>query len=167
MRPTRLLAALATTSAAVLAALAVPGVAHAATVSQPFAADSGDACRYGTTSGTLTWQFGTASPLPLVGVDVKGQLTDRPLPSDPSPACRDDGYFSTATFTAYAGSVAVDRQSRSANNATITFQFSLGINSTSTATVDRVVIQVCRSPLVTLPPSYCGKAVTYFAPPIA
>jgi hypothetical protein len=162
MRPTRLLAALA----AALAVLAVPGTAHAATITQPFAADSGDACRYGATSGTLGWRYGTLSPLPVVGVDVKGQLTDRPLPSDPSATCRDDGFNSTATFTAYAGSVAVDRQSRTADNATVSFQFTLGGNTASTH-VDRVVVQVCRSPIVTLPPSYCGKAVTYLAPPIA
>jgi hypothetical protein len=52
MRPTRLLAALI----AALAMLAVPGTAHAATITQPFGADSGDACRYGTTGGTLGWR---------------------------------------------------------------------------------------------------------------
>jgi hypothetical protein len=162
MRPTRLLAALA----AALAILAFPNAAHAATITQPFAADSGDACRYGTTSGTLGWRYGTSSPLPVIGVDVKGRLTDRPLPADPGTACRDDGYYSTATFTAYTGSVAVDRQTRSANNATVSFEFTLGGNSTSTG-IDRIVIQVCRSPINTLPSSYCGKAVTYLAPPTA
>ncbi len=163
MRPTRLLAALA----AALAVLALPGTAHAATITVPFAADSGDACRYGQTSGTLAWQYGTTSPLPVIAVDVKGQLTDRPLPSDPSTTCRDDGYYSNAIFTAYAGSVAVDRQARSANNATVSFTFTLGGNSTTNARVDRVVIQVCRSPVNILPPSYCGTAVTYLAPPAA
>lgn len=162
MHTTRLLAPLA---AAALAILAFPGTAHAATVTQPFAADSGDSCRYGVTSGTLGWQYGVVSPLPAVGVDVKGQLTDRPLLADPGVACRDDGYYSTAIFTAYSGSTAVDQQARSVNDGTVALEFILAGNAASRS-VDRVVVQVCRSPLVTLPPSYCGKAVTYLAPPL-
>jgi hypothetical protein len=157
---------LAAAAAALVAVLASPGVAHAATITQPFSADSGDACRYGVTEGTLGWRYGTTSPLPVLGVDVTGKLTDRPLPADPSITCRDDGYYSTATFIAYAGSVEVDRQTRSANNAVVSFAFTLGANSTSTG-INRVQIQVCRSPINTLPPSYCGKAVQYLAPPIA
>jgi hypothetical protein len=38
-----------------------------------------------------------------------------PLPTGPA-ICRDGGYGSTATFVAYAGTVEVDRQSRTANN---------------------------------------------------
>jgi hypothetical protein len=162
MRPTRLLVPLAAT----VAMLAVPSIAHAATISQPFAADSGDSCRYGSTSGTLTWQNGVVSPLPFPGVGVKGQVSDRPLPVESGLACRDDGFNSTATFTAYAGDVVVDQQSRSANNATVTFSFNLGVNSKASS-IDHVVVQVCRSPIVTLPPSYCGKPVTYVAPPTA
>ncbi|WP_027345194.1 hypothetical protein [Hamadaea tsunoensis] len=163
MRTSRLISVLA---AAVIAVLAAPGAAHAATISQPFAANSGDACRYGTTAGTLNWHFGATSPLPGLGVDVKGTLTDHPQPIDPVTTCRDDGYYSTVTFVAYAGSVEVDRQSRSANNTTTSFTFALG-GSATTSTVNRVVVQVCRSPLVTLPPSYCGAAVVYNPPPIA
>lgn len=162
MRRVHLLALFAATA---VAALLAPGIAHAATITVPFAADSADACRYGTSSGTLGWRYGSTSPLPASAVDVKGQLTDRPLPADPSTACRDDGYYSTVTFTAYAGSVAVDRQSRSTNNGTASFEFTLAANTT-TGGLDRVVVQVCRSPINTLPPSYCGKAVTYLAPPI-
>jgi hypothetical protein len=151
--------------ATALAIVASPGTAHASTITVPFAADSGDACPYGTTSGTLGWRYGTASPLPVLAVDVKGRLTDRPLPNDPSAACRDDGYNSSASFVAYAGSVEVDRQTRTANNGTVSFEFTLGRSSAS-ASINRVVIQICRSPIFTLPPSYCGKAVTYLAPPI-
>ncbi len=159
----RLLTAL---TAAALATLAFPGTAQAATVTQPFAADSGDACRYGATGGTLSWQYGGVSPLPAVGIDVKGQLADRPLPADPGVVCGDDGYYSTAIFTAYSGSTAVDQQTRSVNNGKVALEFILAGNA-ATRSLDRVVVQVCRSPLVTLPPSYCGKAVTYLAPPLA
>jgi hypothetical protein len=162
MRSARFAAAVAAT----VTALTLPGAAQAATITQPFYADSGDACRYGVTEGKLGWRFGTTSPLPVVGVDVAGKLTDRPLPSDPSTGCRDDGYYSSATFVAYSGSVEVDRQTRLANNAVVTFEFTLGANSTSTG-INRVVIQVCRSPINTLPPSYCGKPVQYLAPPTA
>jgi hypothetical protein len=151
--------------AAAVAVLAFPAAAQAATITQTFHADSGDACRYGSTDGTLGWQYGTASPLPVTGVDVKGTLTDRPLPADPATACPDDHYYSTATFTAYAGSVALDRQVRNADNAKVSFTFTLA-SSSSTAHIDRVTVQVCRSPINTLPPSYCGKEVVYLAPPI-
>jgi hypothetical protein len=156
-------ARLATAVAVILAA--TPGIAHAATIAQPFKADSGDTCRHGVTEGTLSWQSGVISPLPILKLGVTGTITDRPLPIDPT-NCRDDGYDSTATFVAYAGETEVDRQSRTANNSTLRFQFSLGSSSTKTA-IDRVVVQVCRDPIVTLPPSYCGKPVTYLAPPIA
>ncbi|MGW0885509.1 hypothetical protein [Streptomyces sp. NPDC002671] len=152
--------------AAALVVLALPGTADAATISQQFAADSGDACHYGSTSGTLGWTYGTTSPLPAGPVDVKGRLTDRPLPGDPGSACPSDGYAGTATFTAYAGSTVVDRQSRSADNAAVSFEFLLGKPATTTG-IDRIVIQVCRGPVLTLPPSYCGPAVTYLAPPTA
>jgi hypothetical protein len=161
MRPTRLLAALATA----LAIVTIPGIAHAATITVPFAANSGDSCPYGTTSGTLGWRYGTTSPLPVFAVDVKGRLSDRPSLNDPSTACHDDGYNSSASFVAYAGSIEIDRQTRTANNGTISFEFTLGRSSASPS-INRVVIQVCRSSIFTLPPSYCGKAVTYLAPPI-
>lgn len=162
MRSVRLLAAMAAT----IAVLASPGVAHAATITRPFAANSGDACRYGATDGTLGWRYGTSSPLPVIGVDVKGQLTDRPLPNDPSIVCFDDHYYSAATFIAYAGSVEVARKTSVANNNKVTFEFTLSGTSTTPA-INRVVIQVCRSPINTQPPSYCGSPVEYQAPPTA
>ncbi|MEU3456446.1 hypothetical protein ABZ671_23030 [Micromonospora sp. NPDC006766] len=161
MRAARFVAALA----APLAVVAVPGTAHAATISQPFYADSGDACRYGVTEGTLGWRFGTASPLPVLGVDVNGKLTDRPVLNGPG-TCASDGYYSSATFIAYAGTVEVDRQTRTADNSVVPFTFTMPGNATK-ASVNRVVIQVCRSPVITLPPSYCGTPVTYLAPPVA
>jgi hypothetical protein len=51
-------ALLALPAAAVVAVLALPGAVQASTITQQFAADSGDACHYGTTSGALGWTFG-------------------------------------------------------------------------------------------------------------
>ncbi|MFU8849918.1 hypothetical protein ACNAW0_02850 [Micromonospora sp. SL1-18] len=158
MRAARLAAALTT----LLAVVAAPGIAHAAPITQSFYADSGDACRYGVTDGTLGWR--TPSPLPVPGVEVSGRLTDQPLPNGPV-TCADDKFYSRATFIAYAGNLEVDRQTRVADNSVVPFTFTLGANSTSTS-INRVVIQVCRSPVNTLPPSYCGKPVTYLAPPV-
>jgi hypothetical protein len=157
MRSARLLAA---ALAATLAALALPGTAHAALIPQPFAADSGDACPYGLTAGTLDWNFST-SPLPVRGVAVLGRLVDRPLPADPGRICLDDGYSSAATFVAYFGRAEVGRQAVSADNAVVP----IGLRFMSE--IDRIVVQVCRDPVRTLPPSYCGKAVEYPAPPLA
>lgn len=156
---------LAVVPTALLAVVATAGIAHAATVTQRFYADSGDSCRYGVTEGTLNWRYGSTSPLPVLGIDVAGKLTDRPLPTDPT-TCHDDNYYSRATFVAYAGTTEVDRQTRVANNSAVTFTFTLGANSTTTG-INRVVVQVCRSPINTLPVTYCGESVTYLAPPVA
>jgi hypothetical protein len=154
-------------AAAILGGLLASVPAHADTaISRPFMADSGDACRYGVTQGTLNWLFGpSTSPLPVTAVDVRGTLIDHPTPADPASACRSDGFASTATFTGFSGSAAVARQQVRADNAIVQFQFRLA-PSTTDQHLDRVVIQVCRGPVVTLPPSYCGTAVTYLPPPI-
>ncbi|MEV6931944.1 hypothetical protein AB0M46_46675 [Dactylosporangium sp. NPDC051485] len=158
----RLTSTIALGAAAIAVTLAVPTAAHAATISQPFAANSGDSCHYGSTSGTLTWTIGP-SPLPAGGVPVSGKVSDRPLPADPGAICLSDGYSSTVTFTAYSGTVVADQQSRTADNGTISFSFTLAAGS-DRKPVSRIVVQVCRNPVVTLPPSYCGPAVTYPAP---
>jgi hypothetical protein len=154
MRVTHAIAA----AVALLATLAVPAPAHADIgPPQPFYADSGDACVYGHTKGRLLWI--TPGPLPPVAVNVSGSVVDRPTPSDPV-ACRDDGYYSRATFTAYSGRVEVGSQAFRANNGEVKFEFSLGTNRPGSP-VTHLVVQVCRDPLVTLPPSYCGRTVTY------
>jgi hypothetical protein len=158
--------AVALAAAATGAALVLPSAAHAAVISQAFAADSGDSCRYGSTSGTLSWPQGPVSPFPTPGVGVSGKVADRPLPIDPGMICRDDGYASTVSFVAYLGTTEVARQSRTADNGTLTFSFVLGGTAAEKA-IDRVVVQVCRNPVVTLPPSYCGRPVTYLAPTAA
>jgi hypothetical protein len=145
-------------AAALLATLVNPAVARADGIpAQTFYADSGDSCAYGYTKGTLLWR--SPGPLVVIAVDVSGVVVDRPLPAEPT-ICRDDGFYTTATFTAYAGSVAVDSRQVKANNAEVRFQFTLGANSTA-AGLTHLVIQVCRDPIVTLPPSYCGRAVKY------
>jgi hypothetical protein len=166
MKVTRPAAVLAVTLAATaLATLTTAGPAQAATITQPFSADSGDSCPYGITTGAITWTYGTTSPLPLRGVGVIGKLTDRPTPDDPGRICADDGYRSTAAFVAYAGRVELDRQSVTVDNNVVAFDLRLATFGASA--VDRVVVQVCRDPERTLPPSYCGKPVEYPAPPVA
>jgi hypothetical protein len=140
-------------AAALLAALAAPAPARA-DFTQSFYADSGDACTYGYTRGTLVWRF----PGP-VALEVTGVLVDRPTPAEPS-FCRDDGFFSTATFTAYSGNAIVDTAAVRADNGEVRIQLTLGRNS-AVSRVNRLVVQVCRDPLRTLPPSYCGRPVTY------
>jgi hypothetical protein len=146
---TRHLLALAT---AVLAVVLTPTAARADT---GFHADSGDTCRYGSTDGTLSTRLNL--------VAVKGTLTDRPTPADPT-ICRDDGFYSVATFTAYSGSRVIDQQAVRINNGTARIELLLGQSSTVLPRIDVVVIQVCRNPLVTLPPSYCGRPAEYRAP---
>jgi len=138
-------------AAAALAVVMIPAPAQADT---SFYADSGDSCRYGVTEGVLASAYAT--------VPVKGTLIDRPLPTVPT-LCRDDGFYSIATFTAYFGSRVVDQQAVRANNSIVRFSFVLGQNST-VGRIDRVTVQVCRSPINTLPPTYCGKPAEYRAP---
>jgi hypothetical protein len=145
---TRHLLALAT---AVLAVVLTPTAARADT---RFHADSGDACRYGTADGVLSTR--------LTLVAVKGTLTDRPTLAEPT-ICRDDGYYSIATFTAYFGERVVDQQAVRINNGTALLELTLGQNSTI-ARIDRVVVQICRNPIATLPPGYCGRPAEYRAP---
>ncbi|GIH09147.1 hypothetical protein Rhe02_72140 [Rhizocola hellebori] len=148
--------------AATIGMLALPATAHAdVTISQAFAADSGDSCRYGLTKGTLTWRL-VSPPTHAVAVSVAGRLADRPLPADPGAICPDDRRFSIANFAVYAGTVVVDRQARRVDNGVVSFQFILGSSST-VARIDRLVVQVCRQAAngSTVPPAYCGRAVEY------
>jgi hypothetical protein len=142
---------LLTLATAVLAVLLTPTAARADT---RYHADSGDLCRYGSTDGVLSAR--------LTLVAVKGTLTDRPTPTEPT-TCRDDGFYSVASFTAFFGERIVDQQAVRVNNGTVRIELLLGQNST-VARIDRVVVQVCRNPIATLPPSYCGKPAEYRAP---
>jgi len=154
-------------TAATVAALALRAApAHADIAApQPFYADSTstlDKCPHGITSGTLLWV--TPGPLPPLEVDVTGQLTDRPGSNIGVATCFPDDYNSTAIFTAYSGGTVVDSQSVTVDNDVAKFAFVLGAKNSTSAVptfVDTVTVQVCRSPVHTLPPSYCGRVVTY------
>jgi hypothetical protein len=140
---------------AVAIGLAAPGPALAATTQQ-FHAVSGDTCRYGQTDGTLSWWSATTPG----AVDVVGTVIDRPTPTDPS-VCTDDRRLSFALFTAYAGGLLVDTERQGVDNGRLDFRFVLGATS-STARVDKVVVQVCRESTISpTQPVYCGPAQTY------
>jgi|GEM_PF-4220427 len=154
---------LAATTATLTALALWAAPAHADTTPpRPFYADSTsalDSCPHGITSGTLLWA--TPGPLAPVAVTISGQVVDRPT-IDGAVACTNDGYNSTAIFTAYSGGKAVASASVTVDNATKQFQFSLGSSATSSPTpLTSLTVQVCRNPVLTLPPSYCGKLATY------
>jgi len=163
LRSLRTLVILAAVAIGVGVATAAPAHAQDAAATQPFAADSGDSCRLGSTVGTLTWI--ARGPLPVTVVRVAGSLTDRPLPTDPSTACRDPRY-SSATFTAYRGTAVVDSERVKVDNGQLAFAFDLTSTLTVITPIDRVVVQVCRhAPPGMGLPDYCGKAVEYRLPP--
>ena len=154
--------------AAVVAVAVVAGVLAVsapaqANVTQPFRADSGDRCRYGTAEGYLTWRYNPAAPTRLVMLDVRGTLADRPVANDPGFACRDDGYLSVVTFTVSMADGSVSRRDARLDNQSASVAFTVGSNSVSVA---RLVVQVCRYPLFSTPPAtgYCGMSQTYPSP---
>ncbi len=145
-------------AAAVVGLLALPAPAQAAPI--PFSATSGDNCTYGLARGTLEWRVvpgPTPVPPDAVGAAINGILTDRPLPVDPG-TCRDDGLFSVATFIAYNDNLAVARDARRADNATVQYSFTLG-GSSATPRINLVTIQVCRHRPTSAAPVYCGRQV--------
>lgn len=150
-------------TAATLAALTLSAAPASADITppQPFYADSTssfDTCPHGSTKGTLLWR--TPGPVAPFAVDVSGEVVDRPTVASTTPGCAPDDYSSTAIFTAYSGSAVVGSKTVTVDNGVKTFQFTLGGTST-TSVLTRLTVQVCRNPVHTLPPSYCGKTVTY------
>jgi hypothetical protein len=150
----------------IVALLATSAPAHAS-VTRPFAATSGDNCRYGATQGYLTWRYSATTPVRPVAVDVRGMVIDHPLPNE-NFLCRDDAFYSVAIFTVFSASVV--RKEISANNELLNFAFTH--EATSTAGLSRLMVQVCRFPLpITQPPAtgYCGVPQHYapvvFDPP--
>jgi hypothetical protein len=161
VRPLAILVSLL--AAATMVWVATPASADGPVVVRPFAADSGDNCRSGFTNGDLGWHVGRG-PMAAHAVDVSGVVGDRPLPNDPTGACRDPR-FTSATFTAYNQNGTVARQRVTVDNGQIDIRFRLGGNAGETV-VDRVVVQVCRHahPWTTVP-DYCGRPVEYRTPP--
>lgn len=161
-----LTAVLAAVGAFVVSSPAAAETAGAGLVlGQPFAADSGDRCPAGTTSGTLGWHA-RPGPLPISVVDVVGTVVDHPTPVQALPACSDPR-FTSATFTAYYGHDVVDSESVTVDNGEVAVDLRLGGRLTTKLTpIDEVVVQVCRH----APPGmkifdYCGKPVAYRSPP--
>jgi len=161
MRIVRSFLAVASATLAAVTVWATP--AHADTKPpQPFYADSLnaalDTCPHGSTDGTLLWS--TPGPLLPLAVQVTGEVIDRPTATG-SVVCAPDDYSSTAIFTAYSGSVVAGTMRVTVDNGIKQFRFTLGGSNGTTSAVTKLTVQVCRSPVHTLPPSYCGKAVTY------
>jgi hypothetical protein len=158
--PARLLIVTAALAAAVVGA-AAPAEAHHPAVTQPFAADSGDDCRYGTTQGTLAWAA-THPPEPA-SVTVAGTVSDAPPPA--SPGCRDDQMFTVASFRAFTGDLLVDEETRRVDNDTLGFGFRLTA-SLPVSHIERIDVQVCRMPLIhATRTAYCGKPKPHFPIP--
>jgi hypothetical protein len=147
------------TALAVVIGLLSTSVAARASAVTPFRADSGDNCGYGRTQGSLSWRYSTTAPIRPVAVDVRGTLVDHPLPDEWGFLCRDDGYYSVATFVAYLNNGTISRGEARADNALVSLSFTFG--SETTVGVSRVVVQVCRSPLTGTRPGYCGMPQSY------
>jgi len=160
--------------AAVVALVVVSGLlttsaaAHANAV-LPFRADSGDNCRYGSTQGSLIWRYSTTTPIRPIALDIRGTLVDHPLPDEWGFLCRDDGYYSVATFVVYLNNGMTARAEARADNAIVSLGFTLGSDSAMSG-VSRATVQVRRSPLFATGPVYCGlpqhyAPVVYDPPP--
>ena len=131
-------------------------------VEQPFAADSGDSCRYGLAEGVLRWHLDPLGGPPTV-VEVTGTIRERPVPTDPTAECGDDGRYSTVTMTAHARSGVVDTETVRVNNGAREFAFRL-TGTPGAVPIARVIVEVCRPPLVGERPVYCGPRQEYRAP---
>ena len=142
-----------------LLATSVP--AYAASASFPFRADSGDNCRYGSTQGTLIWQYSSTAPIRPIAINIRGTVIDHPIPNE-NFLCINDGFYSLASYTAFAGSTVLRGEAR-ADNAVVPVSLTLGPTAPTAAGISRVTIQVCRHPLFGTRPSYCG-APQHYAP---
>jgi hypothetical protein len=130
-------------------------------VTQPFSADSGDACRYGLSRGTLGWHLPPLGGAPAI-VDIDGSVVDRPLTTGPS-ICPDDRRFTSVTFTAWSGRTVLATAVVRADNSVERVDLQLG-RETYPTPMDRLVVQVCRHSPIGTPPETCGAAQVYAAP---
>ncbi|MCG5215572.1 hypothetical protein [Streptosporangium sp. KLBMP 9127] len=132
---------------------AQPAAAQSLDTDVPFAADSGDSCRRGSTEGVLTWVDG---PVIRPTVRVRGHLRDE---GEFSP-CALDRLFSLATYSAYAGGILVDSEQHKVDNGRIDLAFTLsGVGG-----IDRVTVSVCRQTSSSPGIGYCGKLQEYKRP---
>ncbi|MEN3610740.1 hypothetical protein AAH979_14435 [Plantactinospora sp. ZYX-F-223] len=166
-RPIRRSAVLLAAALLTLTALAGPARAGSDTdlAPQPFAADSGDSCRYGLAEGTLEF-LPISAPPGLGSVTVTGTIADRPYERDPGPICPDDGLFSFVTFYAYGNGRPITQGTSRVDNDITKYSFRLAPQEPFGG-VDTVVVQVCRAatanaptPLPT-PAGYCGTPQVY------
>ncbi|MFE0153980.1 hypothetical protein ACFWY5_43050 [Nonomuraea sp. NPDC059007] len=136
---------------------AQPATANAtAAATVPYAADSGDSCKRGSTEGSLEWVTG---PVIRPTVKVAGTLSDEREFS----ICAPDGMYSRASFSAYHGSDKVASGQVKADNATVPVALTLS-DASGVRSIDRVVVQVCRYSNSPVGISYCGPAQEYKAP---
>ncbi|WP_117210769.1 hypothetical protein [Allorhizocola rhizosphaerae] len=146
----------------ILALVATPAAPAHASATFPFAAPSGDNCRYAAAKGSLTWGYSTTAPIRPTSVDIRGRLVDHPLPDEWGFLCRDDRFYAVTTFTAYAGSSILRAEVLADNEVA---DITITIRPTATAAgISRLTVQVCRHPLpVTRPPApgYCGPPQHY------
>ena len=161
---------LGTFAAGILLHPAPAGAAEEIVVGQPFSADSGDTCLYGSTRGELAWDA-TLLPTTVSAVAVKAVVVDRPTVDDPGIACPDDRRYTVATFTASGGKTVVDNEAVRVDNGRVEVAFILADPGTKALPIDLVVVQVCRvSPLIVTDPTgallydYCGKPQEYRLP---
>ncbi|CUU58187.1 hypothetical protein Ga0074812_11796 [Parafrankia irregularis] len=121
-----------------------------------------DDCLFGYTKGELTWRTLGTPGVPVV--DVAGSVYD--MRNNVCLPIRDDGLRTTAFFTAYSGTVAVDRAARRVDNGERAFAFTLQPGPV-VGTIDHVTIRVCRTVVpgaVAPSTSYCGAPQTFYAP---
>ncbi|MEQ4303013.1 hypothetical protein ABNF97_16715 [Plantactinospora sp. B6F1] len=166
-RPIRRSAVLLAAALLTLTTLASPARAgtDADLAPQPFAADSGDSCRYGVAEGTLEF-LPISAPPGLGSVTVTGTIADRPYERDPGPVCRDDGLFSFVTFYAYGSGRLITEAAARVENDITKYSFQLGPREPSIG-VDTLVVQVCRAATANaptplpIPAGYCGTPQIY------
>jgi hypothetical protein len=134
-----------------------------AIVTQPFSADSGDACPNSNPEVPMGFTKGTLSvhrPQIKGRLEINGTVVDHPLSGDP--ACQDDDRITTATFTAWVKGFPVGTVTQRADNSEQPFSATL----TTHGGIAQVTVQVCRhsqvpGPENSVPADYCGAAQTH------
>jgi hypothetical protein len=136
---------------------AVPAQASGPAIQVPFAADSGDACKYGVTKGVFVWTSGPLDPIARPGRIVKasGVLVDEPKQPDPK-ACPGDFRYTIGIYTAYGRTTELGREKFAVDNGELQLRFVFDATKAAEP-VDVIVVQVCRISLLPGPFDYCGE----------